>query len=328
MDFRQEISKNRQLIMGLSILSIMLFHQGWIAGKWIFPFNIIHLFGNFGVDIFFFVSGFGLVFSLSKINSTLSFYRRRLFRLLPLCIFCGVCKYLFDYYYPSHIKGINTNWTTLLGLDMWFIRVLLTYYLITPFLFKFLKNHKFLFILSTLVAPLCGELLLGNGVQTQYFARFFSFTLGMFIAYYNINLNKKLLLCSFTLFFISHFIKLYITRIHSFSDFYIYYVFSAGIIWFLFVSIKIINKYLQNDNIIKNTLCFLGKHSLEIYLIHEFVYKTLYHLNGRTYLPGVGVPFIDAFIQLMIGLLLSVFIAYLCFFIVNYITIKMKLNYG
>ena len=314
--------------MGLSILSIMLFHQGWIAGKWIFPFNIIHLFGNYGVDIFFFVSGFGLVFSLSKNNSTLDFYKRRLLRLLPLCIFCGVCKYTFDYYYPSHIKGINTNWTTFLGLDMWFIRVLITYYLITPLLYKLLKNYQFLFILCSLVAPLCGEILLGNGIQTQFLARFFSFTLGMYIAYYNINLNQKLLFSSFIFFISSHLIKLYITRIHPFSDFYIYYVFSAGIIWFLFISIKIINKYLRNNSFLKDTLCFLGKHSLEIYLIHEFVYKILYHLNGRTYLPGGGVPFIDAFIQLIIGLLLSVFIAYLCFIIVNYLTTKMKLNYG
>ena len=52
--------------MGLSMLSIMLFHQ-YLSS--VFPFNFFHNFGYWGVDVFLFLSGAGLVYSLNK-NTT------------------------------------------------------------------------------------------------------------------------------------------------------------------------------------------------------------------------------------------------------------------
>ena len=60
--YKQDISEKRTLLMGVAMLSIMLFHQGWIWG-WNPFFAFFHFYGNWGVDIFFFVSGFGLYYS-------------------------------------------------------------------------------------------------------------------------------------------------------------------------------------------------------------------------------------------------------------------------
>jgi len=70
------ISKNRQALTGISIIAILLYH----AYVWITPQdnNLLKLFtyGYAGVDIFMFLSGWGLCFSYSK-NRISSFYFRR-----------------------------------------------------------------------------------------------------------------------------------------------------------------------------------------------------------------------------------------------------------
>lgn len=43
------ISHNRTILMGIAMLSIMLFHQEWVS---IFPLNAFHIWGHYGVDIF------------------------------------------------------------------------------------------------------------------------------------------------------------------------------------------------------------------------------------------------------------------------------------
>ena len=64
----QMLSEKRTCLMGIAMLFIMLFHQSWIWGTnpIYLPFIFFHIYGNWGVDIFFFVSGFGLFFSLKK----------------------------------------------------------------------------------------------------------------------------------------------------------------------------------------------------------------------------------------------------------------------
>ena len=88
--FLELVSVNRSAIMGLSMVFIMLFHQYFTS---VFPFNLFHNYGHWGVDVFLFLSGMGLVNSLEK-NSIKDYYKRRFMRLVPSCIFCGSLKYL------------------------------------------------------------------------------------------------------------------------------------------------------------------------------------------------------------------------------------------
>ena len=60
------LSKHRSAIMGFAILWIMLFHLHVSVD--FTPFMIIKRLGYGGVDIFLFLSGFGLYYSCSKEN--------------------------------------------------------------------------------------------------------------------------------------------------------------------------------------------------------------------------------------------------------------------
>ena len=62
------------------MLSIMLFHQYFTSAA---PFNLFHHFGYWGVEVFLFLSGMGMVHSIEK-NSLKVYYKRRLLRLLPI----------------------------------------------------------------------------------------------------------------------------------------------------------------------------------------------------------------------------------------------------
>ena len=74
-DFVSLLSRYRTYIMGVAMICIMLFHQGWITQ----PLGLFQLYGCHGVDIFFFVSGFGVYFSLQK-HTLWDFYKRRIKR--------------------------------------------------------------------------------------------------------------------------------------------------------------------------------------------------------------------------------------------------------
>ena len=68
MNLVSKISENRVLLMALAIIFVVIYHfKCWIGG---FPWyiGIIIKYGYIGVDIFFFLSGFGLTYSFQKNN--------------------------------------------------------------------------------------------------------------------------------------------------------------------------------------------------------------------------------------------------------------------
>ena len=74
------ISKNRNALMGIAIIWVFLFHVGGVGLPII---DNVLLKGYLGVDIFFFLSGWGVCFSLFRNNNIKDFYKRRLVRILP-----------------------------------------------------------------------------------------------------------------------------------------------------------------------------------------------------------------------------------------------------
>ena len=57
------ISQYRLAIMGISMIFVILFHQGFVSG--IIP-SFFHKIGYLGVDAFLFISGFGIYFLMSE----------------------------------------------------------------------------------------------------------------------------------------------------------------------------------------------------------------------------------------------------------------------
>ena len=93
------LSKHRNSIMGFAALLILFFHS------WLPIFNTIPIIGEIenifkkisfcGVDIFFFMSGIGLTFSISN-HSISEFYYKRLKRvLIPFLLITIIIRHYF-----------------------------------------------------------------------------------------------------------------------------------------------------------------------------------------------------------------------------------------
>lgn len=195
---KEIISENRSFIMTVAIIWIGLFH---------FPIDInipgIHFIksvGYGGVDLFIFLSGFGLYHSLgglytnkdgsSKLN--LSMYaKKRALRILPsyfpFLIIWIIEKRLFDQMYVTEIFGNITMtgwWNGDQNQFNWYIDLIVLLYLLAPYVFLIIKENKkpllsYLFLM-------CLGLFIGisffHGQLIQAMSRFPVFITGMLFA--------------------------------------------------------------------------------------------------------------------------------------------------
>ena len=115
-----DLSTYRTQMMGIATLMIIICHS--CASKVIMPSFLAYLFrfGNIGVDIFLFLSGIGLYYSLSKNNLSskedyTSFYKRRFYRIyIPyLIVFIPSCLIFFisccTIFIPSTYREIQMD---------------------------------------------------------------------------------------------------------------------------------------------------------------------------------------------------------------------------
>jgi len=311
-----DISEHRTLLMGVAMLSIMLFHQGWIWG-WNPFFAFFHFYGNWGVDIFFFVSGFGLYYSLKRDYNVISFYKRRLLRMMPLCLVCGMFRYVVDHILPVGIGGyptgdheISSNWMTILSWDKWFIPVIMVYYLLMPLLHICVNKYGSRVLLGVYIVALLGALSIFPNWMIIYTIRFPSFCIGIIVAagvYQLTMVNESF---GFIAVFIAMVLKFTgIVGLYTIDDNYIYIILSLGIVFLCLTIIRLLSVpykigFVKNSGIgilLYDGVCFIGRHSLEIYLLHEFIYRYAYR-----FLISTPVPL---FFQMLIGMVSSVMIA-------------------
>ena len=314
MSINQEISNNRCFLMGIAMLSIMLFHQGWIWG-WNPFFAFFHFFGNWGVDIFLFVSGFGLYYSLNKDGNIASFYKRRLLRMLPICLVCGLFRYIVDHIlpvgvggYPTGVHEVSSDWMTILSWDRWFIPVIMIYYLLMPLLFRGIEKYgKRMLLVSYFFASL-GALSVIPDWIIMYVIRFPAFCIGIITAAglgWSMMINRSFGYVAIMIAFIYKFVGM--MGWISIDDDFTYIILSFGIV-ILCISIVETKSAIDRINFswgigenVKNCIYFIGRHTLEIYLMHETVYRYTYRFLINTSIP--------LFFQMLIGMTASVVIA-------------------
>ena len=147
------LSKQRGILMGISILLIMLYHftedchnsgvhfNGWVQ----FYYKYIH---SSSVDTFLFLSGLGLYYSMKKNPDIMAFYRRRLTKILiPYVVIAfpawiwkdlifkksGIYNFVKDFTFLSFKNGVK--W-------YWYIFLILICYLIFPYIFRIVEHAK------------------------------------------------------------------------------------------------------------------------------------------------------------------------------------------
>jgi len=183
-------------LKGLAILAIIFSHIGYflIPGQnFLFPLSVA---AGVGVNLFLFLSGYGLTASSIKNKFSLrQFYRRRLIKLyLPLWLSLLIF-FLLDHLALGQAYGLNYVGQSFLGFfpradlfmdvnsPLWYFTFILFYYLLFPIAFS-LKNHRLSALAVYLVTYLIIFLNPGflNQVMPLYSIHTLAFPLGMLLA--------------------------------------------------------------------------------------------------------------------------------------------------
>lgn len=173
-----DLSAYRSELMGWSILWVMMLHFRFITLK---PLGFIAQYGFAGVEIFMFVSGLGLYYSLEKDHRLVPFYTKRLKRIFPVYYLVGIFAslLLFSDSLPLYFFRYSTIgfWTGGPYLE-WYIPSIVLLYLLAP-LIKRLVNPQYAWLLTVILLFLI--------VSSWYLARVQFFAdRGHYFCYYRI----------------------------------------------------------------------------------------------------------------------------------------------
>lgn len=315
------ISTYRTQLMGLAILWVMLYHSTMDVSS-VPILGTLQDYGYGGVDIFLLLSGLGLYYACRGNVSTVTFYQRRLQRILPtylpvVLLFCllywGIGEMSFT--------DVLLNLTTLsfwLGMDSrfdWYVSALLVLYLLTPLFMRYFKERNK--VITVAAASLIGLLLsvVLSGTSLSYLLIFTIripiFFIGVLVGYLieqkrdisrlNVIMYMGVLVSGVLLLAISQ---------QYLQD----YVWSYGLWWYPFILITlplcllaagILHWMAERKWTRYPFLSFCGTHSLEIYLIHERILKILTDLRRSLDLQ------VNDLVLNMIGVLLTLGLAFL-----------------
>ena len=261
--------KSRLALMAFAIIWIIVFHYALYGNLLRFP--VISFFfakGYLGVDIFFFLSAYGLCYSY-KSHSLKDFYIRRLQRLYPVyLVFLILLLVFFRQHYQwsigkvllFQISGLSSFTNTDIE---WFIPALTLVYLFFPLIFKGLEkiyncgtwpSLALIFLLSMSV------FVLHRRVFGLFLSRFPIIAFGVLTFFALTNDNKKYLLSIYA------FGAVFGLALLGIANNTLCYSLFLPLILFALSQIRIT---IPNCNLIE----FIGEHTLELYLAQSLAFN-------------------------------------------------------
>ena len=274
MDFFNVLGKeNRTYYMGIAMLWIIGYHL-WLHDMSFYDtsfklFSHIFKFGYVGVDIFFFLSAYGLCHSYSN-SSWKSFYFKRFVRIVPLFviykIFCfaiGGGDFLQFLQYGllqlSTITVIPYFCPKAISQD-WFVPAILNFYIIFPLLFKlaakiYSKNN--LWHILFLLGLYYGAHFLWGYIDGLYITRLPIALAGIFTYFYLKDKAYNKLILLYAIFGM----QLFFIERHNL-------MYSAPVPLILY-TLSIAN-FNINDNVLINGINKVGEWSFEFFFSHGF----------------------------------------------------------
>ncbi len=290
-----QISKYRNAIMGCAILWIMSYHSG-ISFPIHIPFlsplaSYIRSTGFGAVDIFMFLSGFGLYQTLSHNSSLTRFYKKRLLRTIPSYLpVLTVWLFLHLPEVPEEMR-LSTVINNLTGAAFWlskppsfnwYMPAIIVFYLITPAFFRFMgKRWKEAFLLLlTVLLDIC---FLGNYVIVAV-SRFTVFTLGMILGRYfkeDRQIKQHTEISAYLLGIASYTVMYYLREavpllMWPYGLHWYPFIFIAPAVTFLLCRILSLIDITAAGHKICELLDKVGQSTLEIYLIHIVLFDYLH----------------------------------------------------
>lgn len=298
-ELTQKTSCCRTHLMGVAMLMVILFHCRIMPFFW---------FGYWGVDIFLFLSGFSIYFSLSKKGTLPIFYLKRFLRIMPGAIICGIAFFYMGY---AHGEKDIALW----GLNLWYVRSILIFYFLSPFLFIFLKRWKtkallFLIILAEVTAYLFADCIYVGRILTVTlswsFARLPIYLLGMALPIFS---KEKEISVSIRCLLFSALVGIMIL-----GELRVYQIYhNLDVVKLLFMPSLLLSPTILLMSIfwvkwmrilppfLLKIIYLFGFYSLEIYLIHESILK----FNSK-----IAFYVQSALLSKMMCIIVSVLLAY------------------
>lgn len=271
------------------------------------PINfILETCGYGGVDIFMFLSGFGLYYAYKKENKYTNFVKRRLIKILPYnIIICIIWKFIYK-------RGIIGTILDSLGLSIlfranligWYTSLMVILYLLTPLYMKIFngaqKECSFSFIL--LILMIC--LLKGVGTFTYIWFRSAVYILGIYFGYLN-DMNKEVNSIIMTILMIFGWILMYYTYHNYGSE--IQHVLPLILItpgtclmlaW-IFDKFTLFNKL----------LCYISKYTYQFYLIHITIIDLMYMNYEKLFISIPGFDWLFNLAGIIISFISAILIS-------------------
>ena len=297
MNYRQLLSKHRSAVMGLMALLIILFHAEWTTNIGIYD-NTVNRFGSIGVDVFVFVSGFGLAYALTKTDINETYFSRRLARILPayyifeitnLC----VALLLMAFGIKSDLFQPIESWIVPIGVwfnydsHKWFISGILGFYVIAAVIFPLMRKSKYLYLTTAFLLLISvGFIPYISNMDNMPLAveRIPALVSGLFVGIASFRKEQKYKKSLFELLFLSALCLLgismyflqgklpgeYLSKLTDESNIYVRQALIAPM---LAVVLTFLLELLERIHLgfIGKGLAWIGKLSLELYLIHTLI---------------------------------------------------------
>lgn len=303
------ISKYRQVLMGISILAIILFHFAEDRCTNNYHANFLltcvyKLIGSSNVDIFLILSGLGLFYSFKKNNNLFQFYTKHFVRLLVPFFLVAIPTFIVRDIIINHsgfytfIKDLTfANIFLTKNRPFWYILCQGLCYLFFPYIFYLFDNEEneqkdfsyvlifFALFMACNTALYVSNKTLFNNISIMTL-RFFPFVFGVFIgkqAY-----NKKeipsfynlIILCSLFLMLLFVLLKKQNPLFHRNT----LMLFNMTLLYFFlrfmdFIEIKV--QWLWKA--INVTCSFFGKITLELFLTHVAIRNVMNKMDYKTY---------------------------------------------
>lgn len=148
------LHRYRGAVMGFAALWILVFHE-WLPVFGNYPKlawieNFIQRIGFCGVDIFLFLSGIGMVYSIEKSERISVFYYKRIKRIVFPFLLVALIRWRFDGWtaaeFLKNILGVNFFRVDIYTY-LWFVPMIMIFYLLFPPYYRFFKkaSNQFIF---------------------------------------------------------------------------------------------------------------------------------------------------------------------------------------
>lgn len=226
-------SHYRSALMGFAALWIYIFHE-WqtVSGEhlralWVETF--VTRIGFCGVDIFLFLSGIGITYSIVKSKNIFVFYGKRLRRIILPFVVAAL------FYYKPYGWTPAVFWQNILCIRfyrvsmyafLWFVPAILTFYFFSPLYYHFFirSSGKIRFTLCALIVWLAGSLYAADKMRFDLFGftnRIPVFIIGILAGWLAQKGHVVFDRLTWTLLTLMFFLGLYLSYLSIYQDMYI-----------------------------------------------------------------------------------------------------------